>query len=75
MKSLGDMLRQWCMRHGLEYITFYVKKRMAYMVVCSGPLPVLDQALGAPALVRIAYKGPHLYIFFYQILACMLIQR
>ena len=30
------------MEHGLEYITFYVKKHMAYLAVCSGPLPVRD---------------------------------
>ena len=37
------------MEHGLEYITFYVKKHMAYLADCSGPLPVRDQPLGAPA--------------------------
>ena len=34
------------MEHGLEYITFYVEKHMAYLAVCSGPLPVRDQAIG-----------------------------
>ena len=45
------------MEHGLEYITFYVKKHMAYLAVCSGPLPVRDQPLGAPAF---AYQSPHI---------------
>ena len=61
MKSLG--ICYWCvkipqggdMEHALEYITFYVKKHMAYLGVCSGPLPLCDQPLGAPAYVGVAY--------------------
>ena len=56
--------------HGLEHITFYVKKHMAYLAVCSGPLPVRDQPLGAPAFVtRICLLKPA-----HQIPACMVIQ-
>ena len=57
------------MEHGLEYITFYVKKHMAYLAVCSGPLPVRDQPLGAPAFVtRICLLKPALiYSLCYQI--------
>ena len=51
-------------------LRFMLKKHMAYLAVCSGPLPVRDQPLGAPAFVtRICLLKPA-----HQIPACMVIQ-
>ena len=46
-----------CVEHGLEYITLYVKKHIAPLAVCSGPLLVCDGLLGAPAFMRLTYYG------------------
>ena len=64
------------MEYGLEYITFYIKKHIAYLAVCSGPLPVRDQPLGAPAFVTLIclLKPVLIYPLCYQIPACMVIQ-
>ena len=43
------------MEHGLEYITFYVKKYMASLQVCCGLPLVRDKQLGAPAFVKLGY--------------------
>ena len=57
----------WCMllicqktqygyeEHGLEYITFYVQKHIAPVMLCSGPSQVCDKPLGGPAFVRLTY--------------------
>ena len=61
MKSLGlcygyvKILHCGHMEHGLEYNTFYVKKYMALLAVCSGLPLVHDGHLGAPAFVKFAY--------------------
>ena len=44
-----------CVEHGLEYITFYVKKYIAHLVACFGPLLVRDWPLGAPARAGVKY--------------------
>ena len=68
MKSLG--VCYWYVRiqqcrykkHGLEHITFYVKKYMAPLAVCSGCLLVHSKLLGAPTFVRLSDFS--LYEFF-----------
>ena len=43
--------------HGLEYITFYVKKHRAVLAMCYNPALVRDKALGAPASVKLVYHA------------------
>ena len=45
------------MEHGLEYITFYVLKKLhkAPVAICSNPPLVRDKPLGAHAFVGLAY--------------------
>ena len=63
MKSLGvcywyvKMTQCRYVEHGLEYITFYVKKQTP-LAVCSGPPLVRHKTLGAPTFVIFAYWGP-----------------
>ena len=55
MKSLVVLLIcQNAMVHGLNYITFYVQKYIDHLAACSGPRPVLDGPLGAPAFAKFA---------------------
>ena len=68
MKSFGvyywyvKMPQCGCVEHGLEYITFYVKKYIAHLVACSGFPLVRNDPLGAPAFVKLTYW---LYLFIY----------
>ena len=53
--------------HGLEYIMFYVKKRIAHLAVCFGLPLINDKPLIASAFVRLAYSvfhslGDNIYI-------------
>ena len=65
MKSLGvyycyvKISKCAYMKHGLEYIMFYVKNHIAHPSIYSNPLPVCDKLLGAPAFVT------HLLIIFF----------
>ena len=43
------------MEHALEYITFYVQKYIAHLVVYFGPPLFCDGQLGAPEFVKIAH--------------------
>ena len=54
-----DMSKCHCVEHGLTYDTFYFKKHIAPLVVCSGSTLVRDGTLGAPLFVRLAYCGAH----------------
>ena len=64
MKSLGicywyvNMPLCDCVEHGLEYVTFYVKKHVTPLMVCSGPPLIQDKPIGAPTFVRLAYWKP-----------------
>ena len=60
MKSLGvcykyvEVPECWYQEHGLEYITFYIRKHSAPLVVCSGPPAVHKKQPGASAFERLA---------------------
>ena len=75
MKSLGvyycyvKISKCAYMKHGLEYIMFYVQNHIAHPSIYSNPLPVCDKLLGAPAFVT------HLLIIFFFFLVAIRLPR
>ena len=44
------------MEHGLEYTTFYVKKHIAPLAICSNPPLARDKLIGPPVFMRPVYQ-------------------